>query len=465
MKKIKLLSLGIISKNSKQVCKWNNCYFSNENDERDYDYYMINNYLSKNNNNYYCKDKCIVSHHEPWIYDERVNYGVHTWDYWKDASDILHLHNHKNYLNICLFIADEKEINELHQNNNIKNKEYKICTIQSDKYNDEGQKVRLDFIKYLEQKDIHIDVYGTNREYQNYHGSIPYNKNGLEDRKNCMSGYKYYLHGENNYEHNYITEKLMEPIINECLVFYFGGPNVYDYFDSRSFVMLDKNDLEKSYQIVKKAIEENWYEQRYEFICKEKKRVLDIYSLAPTVENITNYYDLYIFGNDLIQSKNNRIDFNKKRICLINLKQDNIVYKLENILLNLRSSTIYDKLDYILIQSKQVYEEYKKNKIGEKYIYIDMNKFSTNGKYEYHLLYNLCMFEKNCEILYINDNNICNYFLNELGKQYPLTFDIIISKKNRNLFYTSSNYFYKCNITLDKDDILTSGYNVNECYL
>ena len=31
---------------------------------------------------------------------------------------------------------------------------------------------------------------------------------------------------ENNIEHNYVTEKFWEPILSECLVFYYGCPNL-----------------------------------------------------------------------------------------------------------------------------------------------------------------------------------------------------------------------------------------------
>lgn len=464
IRKIKLLTLNIIQKNSKIVDKWNNCEFSNEANQKDYDYYMINNMATESiKDNYYSKDKCIVSHHEPWIYNKGVNYGVHTWKYWKDANDILHLHNHKNYLNISLFLSNQSEIEKYGITGIEKTKNNVICTIQSDKYNDIGQKKRLDFIKFLENKGINIDVYGTNRKYVSYKGKIPYIKNGLDDRRDCMKSYKYYLHGENNYEFNYITEKLMEPIMNECLVFYFAGPNVNDYFNPNSYVELDKNDFEKSYQIVKKAIEENWYEKRYQFILQEKKRVLEIYSLAPTVENITNYYDIF---------KNKNVAYYRKKICMIHLNQnqseDDIEQKCENIIFNLKCTTFYQKIDYIIIQNKNYYNkllssnnDISNNDISNKIVYMDLDKFSTSGKYQYHLLYNFCMFERDCEILYIDDNNYSNMFINQLDKHMPMTFDIIISN---DIFYTKSYYFYKCNITLDNNnDILISGYNVNQC--
>jgi hypothetical protein len=93
---------------------------------------------------------------------------------------------------------------------------------------------------------------------------------------------------ENNYEENFITEKLWEPILCESLCFYYGCPNVTDYIDSRAFVLLDINDFENSYQIIKKAIEEDLWSQRIDIIRQEKQRILNELAFFPTIEKIIN---------------------------------------------------------------------------------------------------------------------------------------------------------------------------------
>jgi hypothetical protein len=44
------------------------------------------------------------------------------------------------------------------------------------------------------------------------------------------------------------------------------------------------NDFEGSYQIIKQALTENWYEQRLPYIKAAKKVVLETYSFMPTIE-------------------------------------------------------------------------------------------------------------------------------------------------------------------------------------
>jgi hypothetical protein len=89
---------------------------------------------------------------------------------------------------------------------------------------------------------------------------------------------------ENNYERDFITEKIWEPILCETLVFYYGCPNVTDYIDERAFVQLDMNDFEKSYQIMKQAIEEDWHKQRLPYIKTAKSKILNELAFFPTLE-------------------------------------------------------------------------------------------------------------------------------------------------------------------------------------
>jgi hypothetical protein len=91
---------------------------------------------------------------------------------------------------------------------------------------------------------------------------------------------------ENNYEEDFITEKLWEPILCECLTFYYGCPNVSDYIDPRAYVQLDMDDFEGSYRTIKTAIEEDWWSQRISIIRQEKQKILNELAFFPTVERI-----------------------------------------------------------------------------------------------------------------------------------------------------------------------------------
>ncbi len=46
------------------------------------------------------------------------------------------------------------------------------------------------------------------------------------------------------------------------------------------------NNFEKSYNIIREAIEQDWWSQRIDIIRKEKERVLEYFSFCPTVERV-----------------------------------------------------------------------------------------------------------------------------------------------------------------------------------
>ena len=84
--------------------------------------------------------------------------------------------------------------------------------------------------------------------------------------------YKYYFMVENNYEENFITEKLWEPIHCESLCFYWGCPNVEDHIDPMAFVKLDES-FEVSLEIIQNAIRDDLWSKRLPYIKKEKNRI------------------------------------------------------------------------------------------------------------------------------------------------------------------------------------------------
>ncbi len=80
---------------------------------------------------------------------------------------------------------------------------------------------------------------------KNYHGPL------IDDCKsNHLPMYKYYLACENNKEHNYATEKIFEPLLSECLPFYWGCPNLEQHLEPESFVRLPLEDPPKALAIL-----------------------------------------------------------------------------------------------------------------------------------------------------------------------------------------------------------------------
>ena len=279
---------------SEQLCKewsnmckdgytWNNIEITWE--DKDIDYYVIINKPSSDNE-YYELSKTIIFQMEPWVSDETKYWGVKNWGDFSqpDESKFLKVFGRKtnDYNNV--FWQLELNYNEL-INLKYDIKKDVVSSSCSSKYFDEGHIARIDFLKFLESKnDIPLDIYNgdNNHNFINYRTPLqPY-----VDKSKGIVPYKYYFMVENNYEQNFITEKLWEPILCETLCFYYGCPNVTDHINKEAFVLLDMNDFEKSYQIIKEAIENDLWSSRIDVIRKEKMRIINEMSFLPRIEKV-----------------------------------------------------------------------------------------------------------------------------------------------------------------------------------
>lgn len=159
-----------------------------------------------------------------------------------------------------------------------------MSTVLSAKYKDPGHVKRIDFIKFLESKKFPVHVFGNNKwEYNNYKGPLP-----LHCKDNAMFPYKYVFNVENHSIKNYYTEKLIDGILAECLVFYSGCFNAREFIDERAFVYLELSNFEEDYKKITTAIKNNLWEERIDIIRKEKKKILDYLQFFPRLERILN---------------------------------------------------------------------------------------------------------------------------------------------------------------------------------
>lgn len=311
---------------SKQLCKewsnmckpglrfqWKNYRMVWSDNKEDIDYYVIINRPPPGA--YYDPKKTIVFQMEPWVHDETKPWGVKTWGEWAepDENKFMHVHSHKKYLNNVQWLNTIPISKKMTSSINNKDTDMlnRVISIISEKNFDEGHIKRIEFIRYMERMSADfVDIYGR----QNYHNFMNYK--GTVENDDKYKNYKYCISVENNSEYNYATEKIWEPILCECLCFYWGCPNIGDYIDSRAFVLLDMNDFEKSYQIIKQAIEEDWWSIKIDIIRKEKEKILNELAFFPTVDKIIQN-DLTIsdsFINNNVQSNPNS-PFGKVFIC------------------------------------------------------------------------------------------------------------------------------------------------------
>ena len=211
--------------------------------------------------------------------------GVARWGEWStpDRRRFLQVRDHADFANLAEWHLDATWA-ELGGGSNqgidiVKTRE--LSTVVSAKADDPGQILRLELVRHLVDHDVEIDVFGRDPlpGVPDHRGPLP-----EFDKRDGLFPYRYTIAIENNSEINYVTEKLFDAILSECLCFYWGCPNLEELIDPDAFVRLPLDDLEESRRIIRRAIADNLWQQRLPAIRAEKQRILDEYQLFPTIE-------------------------------------------------------------------------------------------------------------------------------------------------------------------------------------
>ena len=159
-----------------------------------------------------------------------------------------------------------------------KTKKETISSIISGKAFTTGHKIRTAFALYA-QFFLDWDAYGnygaSNYKWNCYLGSPQY-------KDDALIPYKYSFACENSFINGYVTEKLIDGILSETLVFYCGAPNVSEFIDPNAYIEIDlSNNWDQSVKIMKEAIVNNEWEKRLPAIKKAKYDILMEKSMFP----------------------------------------------------------------------------------------------------------------------------------------------------------------------------------------
>lgn len=148
-----------------------------------------------------------------------------------------------------------------------------LSTITSSSVFFEGHKLRYAFVNKLKghfKKDL--DWYGKGEKL-------------IDDKWDGLIDYRYSMAIENSVHRGYFTEKIVDCYLAYTLPIYFGCPNIHDYFDPESMIVLDINDYEKSISIIEEAMRLNVYEKKLASLIKMREKILSEISFFPFITN------------------------------------------------------------------------------------------------------------------------------------------------------------------------------------
>ena len=160
------------------------------------------------------------------------------------------------------------------QLNNLPKKEKEISIIVSNKTYTQGHEQRIKFLKRLiETLGSRIDVFG--RGF-----------NEIEDKYDSIANYRYSVVLENSSYSDYWTEKLSDTYLCGSFPFYYGCPNILDYFPDGSIAKIDIFNIEASINTIKSVIESDKYENSRDLLDKSRDLVLNKYNLFPSIVSL-----------------------------------------------------------------------------------------------------------------------------------------------------------------------------------
>jgi hypothetical protein len=134
---------------------------------------------------------------------------------------------------------------------------------------------RYEFTVSLKERFPELDIYGHGIRY-------------LEEKADALDKYRYHVAIENFSGRHHWTEKLADAFLGCCLPFYYGCPDVFDYFPEESLVRIDMASVEATADMLRKAIRDNYFKKRLPHILKARQLVLERYGPIATISRIVS---------------------------------------------------------------------------------------------------------------------------------------------------------------------------------
>ena len=125
---------------------------------------------------------------------------------------------------------------------------------------------RFEFTHRLAQAHPELDIFGHGTRF-------------IDHKFDALDPYAFHLIIENYYAPHHWTEKLADAFLGYTVPFYYGCPNVFDYFPRESVIPIDIHDFDGSLKVIKQALTYENYRKRLPAVQEARRLVLDHYNL------------------------------------------------------------------------------------------------------------------------------------------------------------------------------------------
>lgn len=156
-------------------------------------------------------------------------------------------------------------------------KKDRVSWITSNASHKDGHKLRMSFKDYLLEHNFGFDLFG--RGF-----------NPIDDKFDGIFPYKYSIAIENYSCNDYWTEKIADCFLSWTIPIYWGAKNILSFFPEKSIILVDPNDMKKSLQIIRDALENDYFGSNAGPLAEARDLILNKYQLFPhTCELIKTY--------------------------------------------------------------------------------------------------------------------------------------------------------------------------------
>jgi len=134
--------------------------------------------------------------------------------------------------------------------------------------------LRYDFTQRLKAELPELEIFGHGVRY-------------VENKHEALDPYRFHLAIENHVDTHHWTEKLADPFLAYCVPIYSGCPNASEYFSQESFVQIDIEDPVSAIATIRKVVStEGEYEHRLEAVKESRDKVMHEYNLLYILDQI-----------------------------------------------------------------------------------------------------------------------------------------------------------------------------------
>jgi hypothetical protein len=153
-----------------------------------------------------------------------------------------------------------------------------ISAVISNKQLTSGQRRRYRLMTELKNHfGDRLDWFGRGVKDLDPHSTVGAAKFNYQNKGTGLLDYRYHIVLENGSCPHYWTEKLADAFVANCLPFYWGAPNISDYFEPSSIRRIDVDDPARTIRVIEEALENDEYSRAQGALARARRRLVTEY--------------------------------------------------------------------------------------------------------------------------------------------------------------------------------------------